>query len=120
MEWSALVLVAIGGFAGAISRYGANLWMNSRPTATFPYSTLGVNLLGSFFLGWLAGAHASSTLWLLAGTGFLGSFTTFSTFQLELFRYGQRRQIRAILLYGGCTFGLGLAAATVGYLIGQA
>jgi fluoride exporter len=120
IELSAQLLIAIGGFAGAISRYGVNLWMKSRVSATFPFGTFGVNLLGSLLLGWLLGANAASTLWLLAGTGFLGSFTTFSTFQLELFRYVQKRQWRTMLLYGSSTYGLGLVAAAVGYMIGQA
>lgn len=76
------IYVMIGGFFGAICRYGLGEWI---PDANgFPVGTLVINLLGCLFLGWLLTFVSSkSKLSLLIGTGFIGSFTTFSTFSFE-------------------------------------
>ena len=89
-ELHTVTLVAAGGVVGAVCRYEAGvLW----PTATtaFPWTTLGINLLGSLGLAVLvvvatdAWPHRS---WLrpLIGTGVIGGFTTFSTFSVDLQR----------------------------------
>lgn len=80
-----LVLIAVGGFAGAAARYALAV---SLPTA-FPWGTLAANALGSFALGLVlyeahfAGALSAETR-LVVGTGFLSSFTTYSTFAAEM------------------------------------
>ena len=71
-------LVAIGGAAGALLRYGAAVQFGARACTTF-----WVNISGAFFIGVLA-ATTSDLRWrLLLGAGFLGGYTTFSTWQLE-------------------------------------
>lgn len=77
-------LVAAGGFSGALARYGVELWL---PTTLIP--TLTVNVVGSFALGLLLYESLylgvrSQYFRLGAGTGFLSSFTTYSTFILDL------------------------------------
>ena len=79
-----LALVAVGGFVGAIARYGV---AEALP-ASFPWGTLAANVLGSFALGVLLyEAHLADALSaetrLVIGTGFLSSFTTYSTFAVE-------------------------------------
>jgi len=79
-----LALVAVGGFAGATSRYALAVSLSTG----FPWGTLAANALGSFALGALlyeahfAGAVSAETR-LVVGTGFLSSFTTYSTFAAE-------------------------------------
>lgn len=85
--FKALLLVGIGGFLGSVARYGIKLLADKYLPLSFPYGTLIVNLLGCFIIGLLFGYvarnHSDSSLWMIAGVGFCGAFTTFSTFALE-------------------------------------
>jgi len=95
---SNLIILGLGGFFGAISRYLLSTSVqNMFRDSSFPYGTLAVNLLGCFILGVLTHLavvkgilDAQTRLFLLVG--FVGAFTTFSTFSLEsasLFQNGQ-------------------------------
>ncbi|MFS0777443.1 fluoride efflux transporter CrcB [Neobacillus sp. 3P2-tot-E-2] len=89
-----LISVMLGGFFGAITRYAIGEWVNI--DNGFPLGTLLINLTGCFFLGWFLTfitikRNIKPEVTLLIGTGFTGSFTTFSTFSVEtilLFRNG--------------------------------
>ena len=81
-----LLFVMIGGFFGAISRFALGEWIHT--SNGFPLGTLFINLIGCFFLGWFLTFVSQKKkirpeLTLLIGTGFVGSFTTFSTFSVE-------------------------------------
>jgi CrcB protein len=82
-----LLAVGIGGAAGAVSRYAATGWIQSLSGGFFPWGTLAVNVVGSLTLGfvlvWLQATVTSAELRELVTIGFLGSFTTFSTFSYE-------------------------------------
>ena len=82
--------VALGSAAGAPTRYLLDQFIQSRHERTFPWGTFTINVTGSFLLGLLvaAGSHNQVEGWLLAavGSGFLGSYTTFSTFTWESLR----------------------------------
>lgn len=86
-----LLYIGFGGFLGAISRYALSGWAYrfiGRPW--FPYGTLAVNLLGCLIIGFLAGLAESRQLFspdtrAMVLIGFVGSFTTFSTFAYESF-----------------------------------
>jgi CrcB protein len=76
----------IGGFFGSISRFALGEWIHSYNG--FPIGTLFINLLGCFVLGWFIPymkqkKAGKEYLLLLISTGFIGSFTTFSTFSVE-------------------------------------
>lgn len=82
------LLVGIGGFFGAGSRYLVSKFVESMTHSSFPFGTLSVNVIGSFFLTLLATLYfrasiETSELQLILLTGFLGAFTTFSTFSNE-------------------------------------
>lgn len=78
--------VMVGGFIGAITRYSIGEWIHLN---NFPIGTLSINLLGSFLLGWFLTfitlrKNIRTEYTLFFGTGLIGSFTTFSTFSLEI------------------------------------
>lgn len=86
-----ILAIMIGGAGGATSRHLLNLYVQRYGSSTFPCGTITVNLIGSLFIG-LCGAllehykvAAEYRLFIL--TGFLGSFTTFSTFAQERQNY---------------------------------
>lgn len=81
MDARDLLLVAAGGIAGALLRFGVSTWM---PTKAFPWATLLVNLTGAFAIGLLMlPAPAEHSTRLLVVVGFLGAFTTLSTYSFE-------------------------------------
>jgi len=111
-----LAAVAVGGVAGALARYGAGrIW----PTHgdDFPWTTLGVNLLGCALIGVLmvlvTECGAVHPLWRsLLGTGVLGGFTTFSTYSVDLQRQLADGRAAQALGYGaGTLVGAVLAVA---------
>ncbi|CAM3652444.1 fluoride efflux transporter FluC [Marinicrinis lubricantis] len=114
-----IIAVALGGSAGAVSRFLVTAAVSKRFSKRFPYGTLTVNLLGSFLLGWLSAALSSGSSWLLfAGTGFMGAFTTFSTLNVEFLKLMLERRWNALTIYFISTFGLGIAFGFLGYAAG--
>lgn len=115
---SIYVSIGIGGFVGAVMRYGINTWLTTRWGAAFPYGTLFVNVSGSFVLCLVIamlskGFDMAPALRLALTVGFLGSYTTFSTFSADVL----------LLLEDGHTLrGLGYVVVSVvgGGLMGAA
>src|SRR6476619_5346492 len=96
------LLVGIAGSLGAILRYliGLSLFTNS----SFPYATLSINLIGSFLLAWLTTrlfkkTSFPSALSTAIGTGFVGSFTTFSALSVETVQLFQNGDLWLGALY---------------------
>jgi CrcB protein len=112
------LLVAAGAFFGAIGRFAVGRWCAGRFASGFPAGTFLVNSLGSFLLGIIAGGNWGEALVLLAGTGFLGAFTTFSTFKLESVQLGKQKRWPLLVLYLGLSYTLGIALGFAGYAIG--
>lgn len=88
---SQYVLIAIGGAAGAIARYAVAAAIQSRFPSAFPVGTFIVNVSGCLAMGLVASLvldriGTSAGLRVLLAVGFLGAYTTFSTFELETFR----------------------------------
>ncbi|MHC4168911.1 MAG: fluoride efflux transporter CrcB [Planctomycetota bacterium] len=79
--------LAAGGALGAVARYGISGWVHSVGSGGFPWGTLCVNSVGSLLIGAFLGTSeltsVSSATRLLFAVGFLGAFTTFSTYSLE-------------------------------------
>lgn len=86
-----VALVGAGGFVGSVLRYALSLATHRAwPNLGFPLATFLVNVLGCFAIGAIAAVTVSRTspghaTWLFVVVGFLGGFTTFSTFGLETF-----------------------------------
>ena len=84
------LLVALGAMVGAPLRYLTDRVVQSRHDSVFPWGTFGVNVAGSFLLGLLVAAARAErgvpTVMALAGTGFCGALTTYSTFGYETVR----------------------------------
>lgn len=113
--------LAFGGGLGALARYRVTGLIASRSPTPFPLGTLTVNVIGSFLLGALAALTIGGDVpqsWLTwGGTGFLGAFTTFSSFTYETLQLLEDRAWRYalwnIVLSGPLSFG----AAALGYLM---
>ncbi len=114
------VLVAVLGAAGALSRYGIGRAVG---VTSFPWATLGINVAGSFAIGVLLVAGPSrlsdATVTGLA-VGFLGAFTTFSTFGYETQTLLRTGRTSAAASYVVASVVLGVGAAALGYAAGRA
>ncbi len=105
METFAKILsVAIGGAAGASARYLINISPLANLFEKFPFPTFFINITGSFLIGFLLVLLTdkfmiSDNLRLAVLVGFLGAFTTFSTFELEIFDLVRERYFAAGFLY---------------------
>ncbi|HEY3378274.1 MAG TPA: fluoride efflux transporter CrcB [Armatimonadota bacterium] len=118
-----VIFVGLGGMVGSMARFGLGGLVQGNRSG-FPYGTLVVNVLGCLIMGllarWIEVGIARPELRYLLGLGFLGGFTTFSTFSFEALRLFLDHNPTGSLLYiilsvGGC-----LAAVTVSYLIARA
>jgi CrcB protein len=119
-----LLAVALGGSLGAVSRYLLAAWIGRwAQHSPFPFGTLGVNVLGSFLLGLLLGTSLSGSLPVqgntkaLCGIGFLGAFTTFSTFSFETLQAFEAGAPGMAMANVALNVSLSLAACWLGLLL---
>ncbi|MGE7888752.1 fluoride efflux transporter CrcB [Bacillus cereus] len=112
------LLVAAGGFFGAITRFAISNWFKKRNKTPFPIATFLINITGAFLLGYIIGNGITTGCQLLLGTGFMGAFTTFSTFKLESVQLLNRKKLYIFLLYLSATYIIGIAFAFLGMKIG--
>lgn len=118
------LLIAVGAAVGANARYLIGLWAGNRLGADFPYGTLIVNISGSFVLGFLLSLGAerlalSPEARLLLAVGFLGSFTTFSSYTVESLNLWRSAGLTRSLLNIAANNLVGLTAAFVGAAAGR-
>lgn len=115
--WAGVVLL---GGAGAVVRFLVDRAVARRIPAPFPYGTLTVNLTGAVMLGLISGLTLSDHVALLAGTAFVGSYTTFSTWMLETQRLTEERLVWPAVANIVASIALGVAAAMLGrWIAGQ-
>jgi fluoride exporter len=112
-----MLFVLLGGWLGAISRYeiskqGQRIWKKE-----FPLPTLLTNAAGSFLLGLVYQLNWGVEWQNFLAVGFLGSFTTFSTFHLELVQLGSKRKLAAAISYVLGSYVLGIMLAIIGISI---
>jgi len=120
-----ILLIAIGGAAGAVARYAMDVAIATRLGGAFPWGTFAVNLSGSFALGLLFALVIEREL-LPAGArgplmiGFLGAFTTFSTLMLESWRLWEDGAVALALGNLAGSMILGVVALVGGLVLGRA
>lgn len=110
--------VAVGAAFGVSSRVFVSNRIKRKWTFTFPMATFVVNMSGSLILGFLAGLNVATSLSLLLGTGFLGAYTTFSTFNLETIELLRRKHRKTVLLYSCGSYVLAIIAILAGWMTG--
>jgi CrcB protein len=115
----AYVAIAIGGTLGCWARYAMTNLIQAIYGRDFPYATLTINVLGSFLMGFLfveTLERLTISPYLRIGilTGFLGGFTTFSTFAMETLLLAEQGDGLKSGLYAGLSLALGLMAALGG------
>jgi len=115
----AWLAVALGGMVGATLRYGATIAATKAFGHGFPYGTLIVNVAGSFAMGALVELmalswSASQETRLFLAVGLLGSFTTFSTFSLDIYTLYERQAYGPLLFYAFGSFALSLLGLVMG------
>lgn len=115
--WAGVMM--LGGI-GAVCRLLVDRAVSARLPSGFPVGTLAVNVSGAWLLGFLGALALDPHAALLAGTAFVGAYTTFSTWMLETQRLGEERRGRTAAANIVLSVVLGLAAAWLGQLIGRA
>jgi fluoride exporter len=120
--WIRVMALSVGGILGVNARYWLGLWMNRWVSAQFPWATFTINVSGSFAIGFLTMALARwlphPNMRLLVVVGFLGGYTTFSTFAFESLTLWERGEIGVSLtnmigsvVVGMIAVGLGVGLA---------
>lgn len=110
--------IGAAGFVGAIARYGISSIVAAIAPKNFPYGTLAVNVTGCFllalFLTLFRDRAANDAMRLAIAVGFLGAYTTFSTFAYEIYDMGKSQRIAAAIGYCAVSLAFGLAAVWAG------
>lgn len=118
------IIVGLAGFAGAVSRYAIGTWIGRRSATSFPWATFAINVSGCFALGFLMALFTGR--WVpnpdvraALTVGFLGAFTTFSTFAHEAVQLGEKGSSSTATAYVVASVALGLVAAWLGTVAGR-
>lgn len=111
--------VALGGAMGAVSRHIVGGWVGGTLGTGLPWGTFAVNVIGSFALGVIIEISAlawspSPEMRAFLTVGFLGGFTTFSAFSMDVVLLIERGRIDLAALYAAASFGLALAGLFAG------
>jgi CrcB protein len=120
-----VVLVGAGGFLGAVVRYLVDGWVSRATGGSFPWGTLVINVSGSFVLGVLFAAATERAILppeirAPVMIGFIGAYTTFSTWMLESWRLVEQGAVLAALANIGGSVVVGVVALVLGLAIGRA
>ena len=121
---TALAIVVAGAF-GALARYGLDGWISRRAPTSFPWGTFAINVTGSFLLGLafvLMTERFRPDPWLRSAVtiGFLGAYTTFSTFSLETYRLAEDGAYGLAFANVVGSLTAGLTAVYAGVVLGRA
>jgi CrcB protein len=122
-NWGKILVLSLGGVAGVNSRYWLGVWINRWASSQFPWATFSINVSGAFAIGFLTALLARwsphSYLRLLILVGFLGGYTTFSTFAFESVTLWQRGEWVFSLANMAGSVLAGCAAVVLGAALAQ-
>jgi fluoride exporter len=118
------LMVGIGGALGSILRFSVGGYVSNRLGVRFPYGTFLINCTGSFLIGLVVTLLAERTHWspnwrYLIPIGFIGGYTTFSTFELETFRNFQDGEILIAGLNVALSVVIGFVSVWLGVITGR-
>ncbi len=116
--------IAVFGVLGCWARFAQTILVQTVYGRDFPYATMTINVMGSFLMGFLfveTLERLTLAPWIRTGvlTGFLGGYTTFSTFEMETLLLAEGGELAKAALYVALSVGLGLAAAFGGAYIAR-
>lgn len=118
------VAVGLGGVLGALSRYGLSKWVGRRWPGSFPLATFWINITGSFILGffYILFSKTGTNLTYLKNfttTGFLGAYTTYSTFSYEIISLLAAGEKNIAVKYFLSSLVAGLVSAYAGIVLAE-
>jgi len=108
------IVVGAGGILGSISRYALGKWVSERFDSVIPFGTMLINVSGAVLLGIVSSLYIEGNLYLLLAEGYLGAYTTFSTFMYEGFRLFRDNEKQNAVIYILITLFLGIAGFAAG------
>ncbi len=118
-KYMEILLVGIGGIFGSLSRFSLGKFISKYSKSSFPIGTFIINITGAILLGIVSSISVNKNLYLLIGDGFLGAYTTFSTFMYEGFNlFGENKKLNA-LVYILMSVVLGIAGYGLGTKLGM-
>ncbi|NTV89718.1 MAG: fluoride efflux transporter CrcB [Clostridiales bacterium] len=107
--------VGVGGALGALARYQLGKMISAKAKSSFPVGTFIINITGAILLGLACGLGTGGNLYLLLADGFLGAYTTFSTFMYEGFDMFRGNKRKNAVVYVAGSFIIGVAGFVLGY-----
>jgi CrcB protein len=119
------IAISLGAIAGALSRYYLGLWFAQRFGTSFPYGTFFINLTGCFVMGFFTTlalerlSTISPEIRLLVAVGFLGSYTTFSTYGLDTVLLLRNRSLQTAGFYWLGSAVLGITGVQLGAIVAR-
>lgn len=119
-----ILAIAIGGSLGAVARYLINISPLAYVFGKFPLPTFVINIVGSFLIGFLMIVFAdkievNDNLRMAVIVGFLGAFTTFSTFEMEVYGLVRERELLTGFLYLFLSVFVGFVGVVAGVALGR-